>query len=130
MTNSPIAVHCTRSPVNSSYSLTTCQCDSVPMIRVLGHSTCRMILTVHAHITCLLAKYNRAVGTQQLVSKHLYLFCTMTNKCTIISQIITLLLHVSTLPCHPQGACNHYPCQVTQVFQMQLLVLHTGPARQ
>jgi len=27
----------------------------------------------------------------------------MTNKCTIISQIITLL-HVSTLSCHPQGA--------------------------
>jgi hypothetical protein len=33
----------------------------------------------------------------------LVLFCTMTNKCTIISQIITLLLHVSTLLCHPQG---------------------------
>jgi len=29
----------------------------------------------------------------------------MTNKYTIISQIITLL-HVSTLWCHPQGACN------------------------
>jgi len=35
------------------------------------------------------------------------LFCTMTNTCTIISQIITLL-HVSTLVCHPQGACNQY----------------------
>ena len=35
------------------------------------------------------------------------LFCTMTNKCTIISQIITLL-HVSTLSCHPQTACNQY----------------------
>jgi hypothetical protein len=33
------------------------------------------------------------------------LFCTMTNKRTIISQIITLL-HVSTLSCHPHGACN------------------------
>jgi len=32
---------------------------------------------------------------------HLLLFCTITNKCTIISQIITLL-HVSTLLCHPQ----------------------------
>jgi len=31
----------------------------------------------------------------------------MTNKRTIISQIITLL-HVSTLSCHPQGACNEY----------------------
>jgi hypothetical protein len=28
-------------------------------------------------------------------------------KYTIISQIITLL-HVSTLSCHPQGACNQY----------------------
>jgi len=41
----------------------------------------------------------------------------MTNKCTIISQIITLL-HVVTLSRHPQGAC-----QVTHVFQMQLLVI-------
>jgi hypothetical protein len=38
---------------------------------------------------------------------HLLLLCTMTNKCTIISQIITLL-HVSSLSYHPQGACNHY----------------------
>jgi len=29
----------------------------------------------------------------------------MTNECTIISQIITLL-HVSTPSCHPQWACN------------------------
>jgi hypothetical protein len=34
-----------------------------------------------------------------------HLFCTMTNKGAIISQIITLL-HVSTLSRHPQGACN------------------------
>jgi len=34
-----------------------------------------------------------------------FLFCTMTNKRTIISQIITLL-HVSTLSCHPQGDGN------------------------
>jgi len=32
-------------------------------------------------------------------SVHLLLYCNMTNKCTIISQIITLL-HVSTLSCH------------------------------
>ena len=50
------------------------------------------------------------------------LFRTMTNKCTIISQIITLL-HVSTVSCHPQGACNYLNCQVKQVFQMQLLVI-------
>jgi hypothetical protein len=41
----------------------------------------------------------------QLNKSSIQLFCTMTNKCTIISQIITLL-HVSTLSCHPQGACN------------------------
>jgi len=35
------------------------------------------------------------------------LFYTMTNNCTIISQIITLL-YVSTLSCHPQGACNQH----------------------
>ena len=34
------------------------------------------------------------------VSNIICLFCTMTNKCIIISQIITLL-HVSTLSCHP-----------------------------
>ena len=41
---------------------------------------------------------------------------------TIILQIITLL-HVSTLSCHPQGACNQYFCQFKQVFRMQLLVI-------
>jgi hypothetical protein len=39
---------------------------------------------------------------------HLLLFCTVTNKCTIISQIITLLLHVSTILCHPQTARSQY----------------------
>ena len=52
---------------------------------------------------------------------HILLFYTMTNKCTIISQIITLL-HVSTLSCHPQGALNQYLAKLTQVFYMQLLV--------
>ena len=45
----------------------------------------------------------------------------MTNKCTIISQIITLL-HVSTLSCHPQTACNQYLAKLLK-FQMQLLVI-------
>ena len=36
---------------------------------------------------------------------HLLLFSTMTNKCTIISQIISPL-HVPTLSWQPQGACN------------------------
>jgi hypothetical protein len=53
---------------------------------------------------------------------HLLLFCTVTNKCTIISQIITLL-HVSTVSCHPQTACNQYLAKLHQVFQMQLLVI-------
>ena len=35
---------------------------------------------------------------------HLLLFCTITNNCTINWHIITLLLHVSTLLCHPRGA--------------------------
>jgi len=53
------------------------------------------------------------------------------------------LLHVSTLSCHPQGARKSIPCRVTQVFQIQLLVIqfkfkifrlgfmwvHAGPAR-
>ena len=33
------------------------------------------------------------------------------NKCTIISQIITLL-HASTLSCHRQGSCNQYLAQL------------------
>ena len=45
------------------------------------------------------------------------LFCTMTNKCTIISQIITLLQHVSTQPCHPQGANSQYPAKLHQYFK-------------
>jgi hypothetical protein len=31
----------------------------------------------------------------------------MTNKCTVISQIITLL-HVSKLSFHPKGVCDQY----------------------
>jgi len=32
------------------------------------------------------------------------LFCTLTNQSTIISQIIVMILHVSTPLCHLQGA--------------------------
>jgi len=36
---------------------------------------------------------------------HLLLFCTMTNQCAVNLKTVTvLLLHVSTLLCHPQGA--------------------------
>ena len=45
---------------------------------------------------------------------HLLLFCTMTNKYTIISQIITFL-HVSTLSCHSQGTCNQYLVKLCQM---------------
>jgi hypothetical protein len=41
------------------------------------------------------------------VGNTILLFCTMTNKRTIISQIIALP-HVSTLSCHRQTACNQY----------------------
>ena len=47
---------------------------------------------------------------------HLLLFCTVTNKCTIISQIITLL-HVSTLSCHPQTVYNQYLAKLHQYFK-------------
>ena len=46
------------------------------------------------YVTCCIYYFNTC-------TVHLLLFCTMTNKCTIISQIITHL-HVSTLSCHPQ----------------------------
>jgi len=39
----------------------------------------------------------------------------MTNKFKIISQIITLL-HVSTLSCHRQGACNQYLTKLHKYF--------------
>ena len=53
-----------------------------------------------------------------LTERQIYqtLFCTMTNICTIISQIITLL-HVSTLPCHPQRACNLYLAKIHKYFK-------------
>ena len=47
---------------------------------------------------------------------HTITFCTMTNKCTIISQITTLL-HDSTLSCHPQGVCNQYLAKLNKYFK-------------
>jgi len=40
----------------------------------------------------------------------------MTNKWTIISQIITLP-HVSTFSCHPQGVCNQYFAKLRKYFK-------------
>ena len=48
----------------------------------------------------------------------------MTNKCTIISQIITLL-HVSTLSCHPQGAFNQYLANIHKYFKAVLEIQFT-----
>jgi hypothetical protein len=58
---------------------------------------------------------------------NLLLFCTLTDKRTIISQIITLL-HVSTLLCHPQGACNQYLAKLHNwlVIQFTIKMYHTG----
>jgi len=47
--------------------------------------------------------YNTILSYFNTCTVNLLLFCTMTNKCTINWQIITLHLHVSTLLCHPQG---------------------------
>jgi len=48
---------------------------------------------------------------------HILLFCIITNQCTIISQIIIFLLHVSTLSCHPQGACKQYLAKSHNYFK-------------
>ena len=57
----------------------------------------------------LLPKFHKRVSVYYFnaCTLNLLLFCIMTNKCTTISQIITLL-RVSTLWCHPQGACEQY----------------------
>ena len=47
---------------------------------------------------------------------HLLLFCAIPNKCTIISQIITLL-HVTTLSYHLQTACNQYLAKLHKHFK-------------
>jgi len=52
-----------------------------------------------------------------LVGLRTYQHPGMTNKCTINSQIITLLLHVSTLSCHPKGACNQYLVKLHKYFK-------------
>ena len=47
---------------------------------------------------------------------YILLLCAVTKICSIISQIITLL-HVSTLSCHPQGACNQYLAKWHKYFK-------------
>jgi len=41
----------------------------------------------------------------------------MTNKCTIISQIITRLLHVSTLSYLSQKGCNQFHTKLHKYFK-------------
>jgi len=43
----------------------------------------------------------------------------MTNKCRIISQMITLL-YVSTLSYHTEGACNQYLVKLHKYFKCSL----------
>jgi hypothetical protein len=45
------------------------------------------------------------------------LFCTMTNKCIIISQIIKLQ-HYSILTRHTQAACNQYLAKLHKYFKL------------
>jgi len=45
-----------------------------------------------------------------------FLYRTVTNKRTIISQTVTLL-HVSTPSCHRQGACNQYLTKLHKYFK-------------
>jgi hypothetical protein len=45
-----------------------------------------------------------------------FLFCTMTNKSTVISQIITLL-HVLALSRYPQTACYQYLAKLHKYFK-------------
>ena len=51
---------------------------------------------------------------------HILLFCTMTNKCTIISQIITLL-HVNYIT----NRCSWYTCVTWQGIDYKLTEDHT-----
>jgi len=43
-------------------------------------------------------------------------FCTLTNKYTVISQII-ILFQVSTLSYHPQEVCNQYIAKLHKHFK-------------
>jgi hypothetical protein len=53
---------------------------------------------------------------EKLLKEFLVFVCTMSKKYTIILQIMTLL-HVSTLSCHPQGACNQYLAKLHKYFK-------------
>ena len=73
------------------------------------------VCVVDVYVVCIGCIYSLYVDAVVLLARYvlyyfnsctvrLLLFCTVTNTCTINSQIITLFLHVSTKLCHPQGA--------------------------
>ena len=89
----------------------TNKCTIISQIITLLHVS---TLSCHPQTACnqYLANLHQYFNT---CTVQLLLFCTMTNKCTIISQMITLL-RVSTLSCHPQTACNQYLAKLHQYF--------------
>jgi hypothetical protein len=82
----------------------------------------RYVLVQLVTFTCMLNYFNPC-------TVHLVLFCTVKNKCAIISQIITLL-HVSTLSCHPQAACNQYRAKLHKYYRLPeddtIVLKHVG----
>ena len=82
----------------------------------------------HKLLHCDMFRHYRVILRELVINtlpSYTSIFCTMTNKCTNISQIITLL-HVSTLSCHPQGACNQYLAKLHKYIlyydqQMQII---------
>jgi hypothetical protein len=97
----------------------------VSMVTVL----CPVILTLHSHtyksgiqiysygLWCTIRRVNP--DTEHFWPKydnsHFFNFLQWNNKCTINWQIITLLLHASTLLCHLQGACVPYLLSYTSI---------------
>ena len=69
-----------------------------------------------------------AITTSKYIKAFFFLFCTMTNQCTTNWQIIILLLHVSTLLCHLQGAHSQYLlCYISisvQLWVIQFKISH------
>ena len=70
-------------------------------------SYCLFYLVKNNHCCWEIAKWPMTYPNIKRTHLLYFLICTRTNKCIIISQIITLL-HFSTLSCHPQGARNQY----------------------
>ena len=63
--------------------------------------------TVHISVNC---TYSQVISYFLFMDSLFFIFLifALTNKCTINRQIFILLLHVSTLLCHPQTICNQF----------------------